>query len=152
MNGRIEATYILSPKGDNPHTKYLHNDEYEVTGATLQYRDATDTFFLHIGTKADVESEIPDEGDAENSTVLGVDLGIEQITVTSTGQFWSGDYLNHRRRGYERVRGGLQRTGTESAHRTIERIGGRETRWVEDYLHRISKVISKKPSRTGATG
>jgi IS605 OrfB family transposase len=88
-----------------------------------------------------VESEIPDEPDVEHSTVLGVDLGIEQIAVTSTGMFWSGDYLNHRRREYERVRGDLQRTGTESAHRTIERIGDRETRWVEDYLHRISKAI-----------
>ena len=85
VNGRIGAEYVLPPEGDNPHTTYLRNDDYEVTGATLQYRDATDTFFLHIGTKADVESEIPDAGDAENSTVLGVDLGIKQIAVTSTG-------------------------------------------------------------------
>ena len=69
------------------------------------------------------------------------DLGIEQIAVTSTGRFWSGDYLTHRRREYERVRGDLQRTGTESAHRTIERMGNRETRWIEEYLHRISKAI-----------
>ncbi|MBP1986333.1 RNA-guided endonuclease InsQ/TnpB family protein [Halolamina salifodinae] len=141
VNGRVEAEYALPPEGDNPQTKYLRNDEYEVTGATLQYRDATDTFFLHIGTKAEVESEIPDDGDAENSTVLGVDLGIEQIAITSTGQFWSGGYLNHRRREYERVRGDLQQTGTESAHRTIKQMGGRETRWAEDYLHRISKAI-----------
>ena len=140
VNGRITAEYILPPEGDNPQTTYLRND-YEITGATLQYRDATDTFYLHIGTKADVESEIPDEGDVEHSTVLGVDLGIEQIAVTSTGMFWNGGYLNHRRREYEQVRGDLQRTGTESAHRTIERIGDRETRWVNDYLHRISKAL-----------
>jgi hypothetical protein len=71
-----------------------------------------------------------------------VDLGIEQIAVTSTGMFWSGDPLNHRRREYERVRGELQRTGTASAHRTIERLGDRETRWVEDYLHRISALLN----------
>jgi IS605 OrfB family transposase len=141
VNGRIEAEYVLPPEGDNPQTKYLRDNEYEVTGATLQYRDETDTFFLHIGTKADVESEMPAEGDAEHSTVLGVDLGIEQIAVTSTGMFWSGGYLTHRRREYERVRGDLQRTGTESAHRTIERMGDRERRWVGDYLHRISKAI-----------
>ena len=141
VNGRITAEYVLLPEGNNPQTAYLRNDDYKLTGATLQYRDATDTFFLHIGTKADVESEMPNKGDAENSTVLGVDLGIEQIAVTSTGMFWSGDYLNHRRREYERVRGELQQTGTESAHRTIERMGDRETRWVNDYLHRISKAI-----------
>jgi len=141
VNGRIKAEYILPPEGDNPQTEYLRNDDYEVTGATLQYRDETDTFFLHIGTKAEVESEIPDDSDAEHSTVLGVDLGIEQIAVTSTGQFWNGGYLNHRRREYERVRSDLQQTGTESAHRTITQMGGRETRWVEDYLHRLSKAI-----------
>jgi putative transposase len=141
VNGRIEAEYALPPEGDNPQTEYLRNDEYEVTGATLQYRNEADTFFLHIGTKAEVESEIPNDGDAEHNRVLGVDLGIEQIAVTSTGRFWSGDYLNHRRREYERVCGDLQRTGTESAHRTIEQMADRETRWVEDYLHRISKAI-----------
>ncbi|MFQ3476985.1 IS200/IS605 family element transposase accessory protein TnpB [Halonotius sp. F2-221B] len=141
VDGRIDAEYVLPPEGGNPQTTYLRNGDYEVTGATLQHRDSTDTFFLHIGTKAEVESEIPDEGDTEHSTVLGVDLGIEQLAVTSTGMFWSGGYLNHRRREYERVRGDLQRVGTESAHRTLERIGDRETRWVEDYLHRISKAI-----------
>lgn len=141
VNGRINAEYVLPPEGDNPHTKYLRSDEFEVTGATLQYRDATDAFFLHIGTTAEMESEIPDDSDTEHSTVLGVDLGIEQIAVTSTGKFWSGNYLNHRRREYERVRGELQRTGTESAHRTIKQLGDRETRWVEDYLHCISKAI-----------
>jgi IS605 OrfB family transposase len=58
-----------------------------------------------------------------------------------TGQFWSGGLLNHRRREYERVRGNLQQTGTESAHQTLEGPGDRKTRWVEDYLHRVSKAI-----------
>ena len=151
VNGRINAEYLLPPEGDNPQTTYLRNDDYEVTGATLQYRDATETFYLHIGTKADVEPEIPDEGDAEHSTVLGVDLGIEQIAVTSTGMFWNGGYLNHRRRECERVRGDLQQTGTESAHRTIEQIGDRETRWVEDYLHRISKALVQEAVAHGCS-
>jgi putative transposase len=110
VNGRIEAEYVLQTENDNPQTKCLRNDEYEIMDATLQYRDVTGTFFNHIGTKAHVESEIPDEGNAENSVVFGVDLGIEQIAVTSTGMFWSGDYLTHRRREYERVRSDFQRT------------------------------------------
>jgi hypothetical protein len=63
----------------------------------------TDTFFFHIGTKAGVESEIPDEGDTENSTVLGVDPVIDQIALTLTGMFRSGHSITHRRREYERV-------------------------------------------------
>ncbi|MFC4987842.1 RNA-guided endonuclease InsQ/TnpB family protein [Saliphagus infecundisoli] len=151
VNGRVEAKYVLPPEGENPQTKYLRNDDYEVTGATLQYRDETDTFYLHIGTKADVEPEIPDEGDTEHSTVLGVDLGIEQIAVTSTGMFWNGAYLNHRRQEYERIRGNIQHTGTESAHRTIEQMGDRETRWVEDSLHRISKAIVQEAVAHGCS-
>jgi IS605 OrfB family transposase len=37
--------------------------------------------------------------------------------------------------------GSLQQTGTEAAHRTIDGIGERESRWAEDYLHRISKAL-----------
>lgn len=141
VEGRISARYILPPEGDNPQTTYLRSDDYEVTGATLQYRESTDTFYLHIGTKADVESEMSTDGDPEHSTVLGVDLGIENVAVTSTGTFWSGGALTHRREEYERIRGALQRTGTESAHRTLRRLGDRETRWVREYLHRVSKVL-----------
>lgn len=143
VEGRITTEYVLPPEGVNPHTEYLIDDDYTVTGATLQYREATDTFYLHIGTKADVESEIPNDskGDAEHTTVLGVDLGIEQIAVTSTGRFWSGGYLNHRRQEFERIRGNLQQTGTESAHHTIQQLSGRETRWVKDVIHQISKAV-----------
>jgi IS605 OrfB family transposase len=78
---------------------------------------------------------------AEHPTVLGVDLGIDNVAVTSTGTFWSGGLLNHRREQYEQVRGGLQQTGTESAHKTIDSIGHRESRWVEDFLHNLSKEV-----------
>lgn len=66
---------------------------------------------------------------------------MKTIAATSTGQFWSAGYLNHRRDEYERIRGNLQQTGTESAHRTIASVGSRESRWAEDYLHRISKAL-----------
>lgn len=149
VKGRVTAEYILPPEGDNPHTKYLRNDDYQAKGATLKYRETSDTFYLHLGMKAEVESEIPDAGHDGGNTVLGVDLGIEQIAVTSTGMFWSGEYLNHRRREYERIRGNIQKKGTESAHRTLNRMGGREKRWVKDYLHRISKAIIHEAIASG---
>lgn len=153
VGGRINAEFVLPPGDENPQTTYLRNDDYEVTGAVLRYREATDTFYLHVGTKADVEFEIPDHptGDAEHTTVLGVDLGIDQLAVTSTGTFWGGGYLKHRRREYERIRGKLQQAGTESAHRTVEQMSGRETRWAEDYLHRISKELVQEALSHGCT-
>lgn len=135
VEGRVEAAFVLPDAPDAPQRTYLC-DEWERKEATLHHRDGD--WYLHITVVKDDEFE-PEE--AENGTVLGVDLGVENIAVTSTGQFWSAGSLNHRRREYERVRGGLQQTGTESAHRTIESVSDREARWAEDYLHRISKAL-----------
>jgi putative transposase len=56
-----------------------------VTGGERHYRDGE--FSLHVRTKADVEFETADDGNDEHSTVLGVALGIENVAVTSTGDF-----------------------------------------------------------------
>lgn len=134
VNGRVKAEYVLPPEGENPQTTYLRNDEWELRESTLHYRDGD--YYLHVGVAKDDEQQ-----EAEGGTVLGVDLGVKTIAATSTGRLWSSGYLNHRRREYEQIRGSLQQTGTESAHRTLDSIGDRESRWTEDYLHRISKAL-----------
>nr|WP_227357674.1 transposase [Haladaptatus salinisoli] len=137
VNGRVKAEYVLPSEGENPQTTYLRNDEWELRESTLHYRDGD--YYLHVGVaKGDETTQ------AEGGTVLGVDLGVKTIAATSTGSMWSGGYLNHRRREYEKVRGSLQQTGTESAHRTIDGIGNRESRWAEDYLHRLSKALVRE--------
>ena len=138
VNGRVHAKYVLPPEGDNPQTEYLRNDEWELRESTLHYRDGD--YYLHVGVARDEDDDVESE-QTEGGTVLGVDLGVENIAATSTGRIWSAGYLNHRRREYERIRGNLQQTGTESAHNTIASIGNRESRWAEDYLHRLSKSI-----------
>ncbi|WP_435156342.1 RNA-guided endonuclease InsQ/TnpB family protein [Haladaptatus sp. DFWS20] len=134
VNGRVKAEYVLPSKGENPQTTYLRNDEWELRESTLHYRDGD--YYLHVGVAKDDEPQ-----EAGGGTVLGVDLGVKTVAATSTGSMWSGGYLNHRRREYEKVRGSLQQAGTESAHRTIDGIGDRESRWAEDYLHRLSKTL-----------
>ena len=136
VDGRVEAEYVLPPKTDGtPFGEYVASGDHSVNGATLHHRNGA--FYLHLRTTADVDEPEP----AEHPTVLGVDLGIENVAVTSTGTFWSGGLLNHRREQYEQVRGGLQQTGTESAHKTIQSIGDRESRWAEDFLHNLSKEL-----------
>jgi len=40
IDGRIEARYVLPDEDrDTPHSRYLFNDDSEVTGADLHYRD-----------------------------------------------------------------------------------------------------------------
>jgi putative transposase len=81
--------------------------------------------------------------DAENGTVLGVDLNVDgHLAVTSSGAFiGNADYLNHKRREYEKRRGQMQQAGTRSAHLTMKSLGGRFANWSEDYLHRVSKAL-----------
>ena len=148
VDGRIDAEYILPHEddlGDTPHGRYLFSDDFDIGGATLHHRDGA--FYLHVRTKADVNDAEP----PEHPTVLGVDLGIGNLAVASTGRFWSGGLLNHRREQYEQVRGGLQQTGTESAHRTIQSIGQRHSRWSEDLLHNVSKELVAEAVEQGCS-
>ncbi len=137
--GRVRAEFVYPPGEDCPQAQYLGGDEWEPKGATLHYERDDGEYYLHVTVERDEpETEL---GEAENGTVLGVDLGVENIAVTSTGTFFSGGLFNHRRDEYERIRGSLQQTGTESAHRTIDQMGNREQRWNNDVLHRISKAL-----------
>jgi IS605 OrfB family transposase len=146
VDGRVTVGYVLPDESrDTPHSRYLLSDDYEPTGATLHYRDGS--FYLHVRTKADVDdSEPPEDG-----TVLGVDLGIENIAVTSTGRFWSGDELRHWRTEYaERIRS-LQECGTRWAHENIQSVGQTETGRFEQYLHRIASEILSEAVDNGCS-
>jgi IS605 OrfB family transposase len=134
---RIRCDLALPDADDGYQRQYLDADEWSVTESTLTARDGD--YFLHIGFrrhKTDAERNT-----AEDGTVLGVDLGIENLAVTSTAYFFSGREVTHDLREFEKVRAGLQQTGTRSAHRTLEQSSGRELRYVRDVLHRASNAI-----------
>ena len=134
---RVRCDLALPTDNDGHQRQYLDSDEWSVTESTLTARDGD--YFLHIGfrrPKTDTEQET-----AEDGTVLGVDLGIENLAVTSTAYFFSGQKLTHDLHEFEKVRAGLQQTGTRSAHRTLEQSSGRELRYVRDVLHRASNAI-----------
>jgi putative transposase len=134
---RVRCALALPDADDGYQRQYLDSDEWSVTESTLTARDGD--YFLHIGfrrPKTDTERNT-----AEDGTVLGVDLGIDNLAVTSTAQFINGRELTHDLREFEKVRAGLQQTGTRSAHRTLEQASGRELRYVRDVLHRASNAI-----------
>ncbi|QZP38222.1 RNA-guided endonuclease InsQ/TnpB family protein [Halobaculum magnesiiphilum] len=136
VDGRVTVNYVLPDElTGTPHAQYLRSDEWETTGATLHRRNGS--YYLHVRTKADVD--VPDL--SENGTVLGVDLGVENIAVTSTGRFWSADEMNHWRREYEKRRGSLQQCGTRWAHENVQSVGQTETGRFEQYLHRVANEI-----------
>ncbi|MCD2204549.1 RNA-guided endonuclease InsQ/TnpB family protein [Halobacterium sp. KA-6] len=147
-DGRIEADYILPDEdGDTPHAEYLFSDNYETTGAELHYQDGN--WVLHVHCKQEVESDTPEQATIENGTVLGVDLGVNNLAVTSTGTFWTGDEFDHWRREYEKRRGDLQRCGTRWAHQNIQSVGRKEKGRFKQTLHRISNELVAEARQNG---
>jgi putative transposase len=90
--------------------------------AHLQYRDGD--WYLHASMRK-VEDDETSESESKHRTVLSVDLGINNIAVTSTGQFWSADEFNHWRREYENRRGSLQQCGLAMLTRTSSALDGK---------------------------
>jgi len=137
IEDRVRCPLVLPDDDDGYQRQYLDSDTWQVTESTLTARDGE--FFVHIGFRrhpTETERET-----AEDGTVLGVDLGIENLAVTSTAHFISGRELTHDLREFETVRAGLQQTGTRSAHRTLVRSSGREFRYIRDVLHQASNAI-----------
>jgi IS605 OrfB family transposase len=143
-NGRIQAQLHLSNKPEGtPHGDYLLSEDYEPGGATLHHRDGD--WWLHVVMKRETtDAETP-----QHPTVLGVDLGIENLATTSTAHFHTGGPLNHRREEYEKTRASLQQTGTQSAHCTLERLSSREARWNQHHLHVVSRRLVDHAAEQG---
>ena len=132
-SGRVQVPLVL---GDYQR-RWLTGDE---TSATLTERNGT--FFLHVVVKT--ESPAP-SGD----NPVGVDLGLKNIATTSNGLRFSGRKARHIRRGYWKRRQSLQAKGTKGARRVLKRLRGRESRWMRDLNHVISRRIvdSLKPGQ-----
>jgi IS605 OrfB family transposase len=130
INGRVAVDYVL---GDYQRS-YLDDDDYEKRMATLHYREDEGAFYPHIVIKKEVEER---DGDK----VLGVDLNLKNVAVTSTGSFYDGRKLLWGQNHYFRVRRSLQHKGTRSAKQVLRRLSGRETRFVLNRLHTISRRI-----------
>lgn len=130
INGRVAVDFVL---GDYQKSA-LNNNDYEKRMGTLHYREEEDTFYLHIV----IQKEVDERG---GDKVLGVDLNLKNVAVTSTGSFFDGGKLLWGQNHYFRVRRSLQHKGTRSAKQALRRLSGRETRFVLDRLHTISRRI-----------
>jgi IS605 OrfB family transposase len=112
------------------------------SAARLVYRDRE--WYIHIV----VEDE---PGQRSNPIyVIGVDRGVYNIAVTSEGTFYSGRKAMHIREKFASRRRALQSLGTKGAKRALKRLSGRESRYIRDLNHRISKSIVAKAVRKNA--
>lgn len=108
----------------------------------LVYRDGA--FYLIACVRID-----PEPVNEQPSGWLGGDMGIVTILHTSDGTEWSGGAVTARREKNRRIRTTCQQKGTKSAKRRLKARRRKESRFVRDVNHQISKQVVETAKRTG---
>jgi len=119
------------------HYRYLGIWKGQYTNAQLIIRK--NKVFLNV------QIVVPDVEMNVTGKVLGIDRGILNIAVCSDNSFFDGKRLRAVKGRYRFLRRRCQHVGTRSAHRKLQRLSGRERRFVLDTNHCISKEIVNKP-------
>src|SRR5581483_2847944 len=139
LNGRISFPY----QGYDKHTALIRE------GATIGdakgwYDRQEKQFYLLVSLSIDVAEPTPEQ----LGEVVGVDVGIRYLAVTSTetgkAGFHPGKRVRHKANHYARLRKRLQQKGTRGAKRRLRRITQRERRLKLQANHVIAKQIVKQ--------
>ena len=88
--------------------------------------------------------DVPESKKIQPVDVLGVDLGIKNIAVDSTGEEFSGDKIEKVRTKMANLKADLQSCGTKSAKKHLKKLSGHEARFKRDTNHCISKKLVMK--------
>ena len=97
-------------------------------------RDRQNRYFLHITFSKDIIIN-----KVTRNNVVGVDVGVNNLAVTSDGKVFSG--YKTKIMQYQYLRRKLQRKGTKSAKRLLKKVSGRQKRFMRHINHNISKNI-----------
>jgi putative transposase len=136
LDGRISIAY----QGYDEHIALIRHGA-SIGDAKLWYDKARKTFYLLVSLEIDVDAPTCEH----LSEVVGVDVGIRYLAVTSTSTgkatFHPGKQVRHRANHYARLRKRLQQKGTRGAKRRLKRIEQRERRLKLQANHSIAKQI-----------
>ncbi|HEY6407639.1 MAG TPA: transposase, partial [Ktedonobacteraceae bacterium] len=109
--------------------------------AKLWYDKPKKCFYLLVS----LEIEVPELTCDHLKEVVGVDVGIRYLAVTSTATgkatFHPGKQVRHQANHYARLRKRLQKKGTRGAKRRLKRIEQRERRLKLQANHIVAKQI-----------
>lgn len=91
---------------------------------------------------AQVSIQVPEEK-STGENIMGVDLGLKNpaVAVTSTGKtrfFGNGRQIKYIRRKYQKRR---RKLGKLKKLHAIKKLGNKESRWIKDQNHKISRQI-----------
>jgi len=94
--------------------------------------------------------DVPEPKKFVPQNVLGVDLGIKNIAVDSSGEEFSGEKIEKVRSKIDNLKADLQSCGTDSAKRHLKKLSGKEARFHRDVNHCISKKLVAKAIDTSS--
>ena len=89
VDGRVEPMFVLLADSPTPYERCVLSEDYEFRESTLRYDAVTDEFYLHISMRRieGDDAEVPADTGHPDQTVLGIDLGVNSLAVSSTGMF-----------------------------------------------------------------
>ncbi len=132
VDGRVEVELDIP----DCYEKYL---DRKVRESNLVLKNGKLFFCFTFVKKVDVDPFSFQDG----GKVLGIDLGINKIAVTSDGDFFGTD-TKRKRVEWEELRAELQRKGTHASHNRLKSMGKRFNRYMTWKNHNISKKIIDK--------
>ena len=136
LEGRVSVPYT----GYHQHVALIGHGA-SIGAANLWYDKPKRRFYLLVALAV----EMPDATPETHTRVVGVDVGVRYLAVSSTTQgeadFYPGNPIVAKANHYARLRKRLQQKGTRSATRRLVVISGRERRLKLDANHVVSKRI-----------
>jgi putative transposase len=136
----LEGRVILPYTGYDKHVALIQQGA-DIGAAQLWYDKPKKQFYLLVT----LEIEVADPTPETHKQVVGVDVGIRYLAVTSTTRgecsFHSGQSIVPKANHYARLRKRLVQKGTRSATRRLVQISRRERRLKQDANHVVSRHI-----------
>jgi putative transposase len=143
LNGRISVPY----QGYDKHLALIRQGA-TIGDAKLWYDRPKKLFYLLVSLTID----LPEPTCEHFTEVVGVDVGIRYLAVTSTStgkaSFHPGKRVRHKANHYARLRKRLQHKGTRGAKRRLRRIEQRERRLKLQANHILAKQIIERHPHT----
>ncbi len=141
LDGRVVVPYT----GYDTHIALI-NQGAKIGAAKLWYDKPKKQFYLLVSLEMEGAEPTPHT----HTGIVGVDVGVRYLAVTSTTQgtssFYGGKRVREKANHYARLRKRLQRKGTRSATRRLVAISGRERRLKADANHVIStRIVTQHP-------
>jgi len=95
--------------------------------------------------------DMPEDTPISPDDCLGVDLGVKNIAVDSSGETFSNDKVEQARVKTLKLRSNLQSKKTKSSKKKLKKISGKEARFRTDVNHCVSKHLVEKAKDTNCS-